>query len=98
MERRTLLADSGYWIAFLYPGDQHHARATAVATGLGQVLIVTTQMALTEVFNAMARTGERGRRHVVQLLDDLETDPDIEIIPQTNKLFRAAVEKVPFSK
>lgn len=93
MQRRTLFADSGYWVAFLYPRDQHHARATAEANELGQVSIVTTQMALTEVFNAMARTGEAGRRHVVQLLRDLENDPDIEIVPQTDAQFRAAVER-----
>ena len=93
MQRRTLFADSGYWVAFLHPGDQHHARATAMAARLGQVSIVTTQMALTEVFNAMARTGEGGRRHVTQLLEDLENDADVEIIPQTDAQFRAAVAR-----
>ena len=93
MQKRTLFADSGYWVAFLYPRDQHHTRATTVAAGLGQVSIVTTQMALTEVFNTMARTGEGGRRHAAQLLEDLENDPDVEIVPQTDAQFKAAVER-----
>lgn len=90
---RTVFADSGYWISLLYPRDQHHATATAVAAGLGQVSIVTTQMVLTEAFNAMARSGEGGRRLVAQLMEDLENDPDVEVIPQTEAQFRASVER-----
>lgn len=90
---RTVFADSGYWIALLYPRDQHHTTAAAVAAGLGQVSIVTTQMALTEAFNAMAKSGEGGRRLVTQLLEDLENDPDVEVIPQTEQQFRASVER-----
>lgn len=90
---RTVFADSGYWISLLYPRDQHHATATAVAAGLGQVSIVTTQMVLTEAFNAMARSGEGGRRLVARLMEDLENDPDVEVIPQTEAQFRASVER-----
>ena len=90
---RTVFADSGYWVALLYPRDQHHATATAVAAGLGQVSIVTTQMVLTEAFNAMAKSGEGGRRLVAQLMEDLENDPDVEVIPQTEAQFRASVER-----
>ncbi len=50
-------------------------------------------MALTESFNAMTRMGESGRRQVAQLLEDLENDPDVEIIPQTDAQFKAAVER-----
>ncbi len=64
-----------------------------MAARLGGVSIVTTQMALTEVFNSMARTGEGGRHHVTQLLEDLENDPDIEVVSQTDSQFRAAVER-----
>ena len=64
-----------------------------MAAGRGEVSVVTTQMALTEVFNTMARTGESGRHHVAQLLEDLENDPGVEIIPQTHAQFRAAVQR-----
>ena len=57
---RMVFADSGYWVALLYPRDQHHATAKAVAAGLGQVSIVTTHMVLAEAFNAMAQLGEGG--------------------------------------
>ena len=54
---------------------------------------MTTQMVLTEAFNAMARSGEGGRRLVAQLMEDLENDPDVEVIPQTEAQFRASVER-----
>ncbi len=90
---RTLFADSGYWIALLNPRDQHHSKATSVAVTLGEASIVTTQMALAETFNAMASAGEGGRRHAAQLLNDLENDPDVEIVPQADAQFRAAVDR-----
>ena len=90
---RTLFADSGYWIALLYPRDQVHARANAVAAGLGTVAIVTTQMALVEVLNHLSRQGERFRNLAAQLFQDLESNPNVEIIPQTEEQFRAAVER-----
>ena len=90
---RMVFADSGYWVALLYPRDQHHATAKTVAAGLGQVSIVTTHMVLAEAFNAMAKSGEGGRRHVAQLLEDLENDPDVEVIPQNEAQFRAAVQR-----
>ena len=93
MRRRAVFADTGYWFALLHPGDQHHARSVEVTAGLGQASIVTTQMVLIEVFNAMAATGAVGRRHITQLLDRLEHDPDVEVIPQTDVQFRAAVKR-----
>ena len=35
----ALFADSGYWIALMYPGDELHARASAVAASLGSTPI-----------------------------------------------------------
>ena len=90
---RTLFADSGYWVAFLSPRDQHHDRASVIAAGLGESTIVTTQMVLTEAFNAMAGAGERGRLQIAQLLEDLDGDPDVEVISQTSAQFGAAVER-----
>ena len=51
----ALFADSGYWIALLHPRDQMHERAMSAAAGLGDVPIVTTQMALAEVLNHLSK-------------------------------------------
>ncbi len=90
---RTLFADAGYWVALLYPRDQHHVRATVVAAELGEAKVVTTQMVLTETFNALSRTGQQGRQYVAEMLSELENDPDIEVVPQTDAQFHAAVER-----
>ena len=90
---RTLFADAGYWIALLSPRDQRHARATVVAAELGEAKIVTTQMVLAETYNGLARSGAEGRRYVSEMLSDLENDPDIEIVPQTDAQYRAAAER-----
>ena len=48
MQRRTIFADSGYWIAIMYSGDQLHGRAMQMASSLASAQIVTTQMVLPE--------------------------------------------------
>ena len=88
---RTLFADSGFWIALLHTGDQLHGRAQALAAGLGSATIVTTHMALVEVLDHLAGRGERHRGLAVQMVQDLEARPDVEIVPQTDAQFRAAV-------
>lgn len=90
---RTLFADSGFWIAFLHTGDQLHERARALAAMLGSATIVTTQMALVEVLDHLAGRGERHRGLAVQMVQDLEARSDVEVIPQSDAQFRAAVER-----
>ena len=93
MQRRTLFADSGPWIALLQPRDQMHERAKVVAAGLGPVTIITTQMALAEALNHLSREGARLRYLAVQMVRGLENDPNVEIVAQTDTQFRAAVER-----
>ncbi len=50
-------------------------------------------MVLTETLNALAATGEFRRRFAVQMIREMEQDPDVEIVPQTDRQFRAAVER-----
>ena len=77
----ALFADSGYWIALLHPRDQMHERAMSAAAGLGDVPIVTTQMALAEVLNHLSKEGEQLRHLALQMVRGLEDNPNVEIIP-----------------
>ena len=90
---RLLFADSGYWIALLFSRDQLHERAKEVTAGLESVVIFTTQMVLTEALNHLAGEGERLRNLAVQMVRGLEARQDVEVIPQTDAQFRAAVER-----
>ena len=89
----AVFADAGYWIALWRPRDALHERAATVAYQLGHVAVVTTQMVLTETLNALAATGEFRRQFAVQMVREMEQDPDVEIVPQTDGQFRAAVER-----
>ena len=89
----VVFADAGYWIALWNPRDDLHPRALRVAGSLGITNVVTTQMVLTETLDAMAGMGEFRRRLAIRMIRDLEADPYVEIIPQTDAQFKAAVER-----
>lgn len=88
-----VFADTGYWIAVLLPDDHLHGRATAMAAAYDATAVVTTQMVLAEVFNHVSRMGPRTRLSAVDLLEDLDGNPNVEIVPQTDAQFRGAVER-----
>ncbi len=88
-----LFADSGYWIALIHRDDALHARARAAAANLGSTPIVTTQMVLVETLNYMSRLGEARRTIAEEYVRDLQTNPQVEIIPQTDAQFQDALER-----
>lgn len=89
----TVFADAGYWIALWNPRDALHDRAVSVSDQLGTSAVVTTQMVLTEALDAMASMGEFRRNFAAQMVQALEDNPDVEIVPQTDFQFKAAVER-----
>ena len=88
-----VFADTGYWIAALLPGDQLHDRAAAMSVAYDGATVVTTQMVLTEVLNHVSGMGLHTRLATTRLLEDLGSNPNVEILPQTDAQFRAAVER-----
>lgn len=90
----TVFADAGYWIALWNPKDALHGRAiSVVADQLGAYAVVTTQMVLTEALDAMASMGEFRRKLAAQMVQVLEDNPDVEIVPQTDAQFQAAIKR-----
>ena len=87
----VVFADAGYFIANLDSRDPLHERARTVAAGLGLFSTVTTQMVIAEVRNYVSRGGDYLRSLAVQMIRNLQARPDVEIIPQTDAQFRAAV-------
>ena len=92
MQGSRVFADSGYWIALWNSRDALHGRAMVSAAELGATGIVTTEMVLTETLDAMASMGEFRRQFAVRMVQDLESNPSIEIVPQTPAQFRDALE------
>ena len=89
----VVFADSGYWIALWNPRDALHQKAMAIAHALGTADVVTTQLVLVEALNSMAGKPQYRRTFAVRMVHELEADPSVEIVPQTDPQFRAAVER-----
>ena len=70
-----VFADAGYWIALWNPDDSLSEHAEAVAEGVSNRAIVTTQLVLIETLDFMAGRGEFRRQIAVRMVRELEDDP-----------------------
>ena len=90
MEPEVFL-DTAYAIALSSRTDQYHDEAVELARQLKEegTKLVTTRAVLLEIGNALSR--ERHRTAAVRLLEALEADPDVGIVPLTESLYAQAV-------
>ncbi len=89
----TVFADAGHWIALLYPRDQLHEQAKMLAERHISDSIVTTEMALVEALNHLSGRGQTFRLLAVQMVRELENNPNVEVVSQTRAQFQAAVAR-----
>lgn len=84
--------DASYAIALSAPTDTHHSLAEELADRMEaeETRIVTTRAVVMEIGNALAKP--RYRRAAVELLDALESDPTVEIVPLTEQLHKRAFQ------
>ena len=87
----AVFADAVYWIALFNPRDQLHTQALTISNTLQGRPIITSQMVLTEFLNHYAALGQPFRQRAVQVVRSLQDDPDVEIVPQTEAQFTAAL-------
>lgn len=89
---RIVFLDSAYAIALSTPGDQFHERAIQIADQMeaAGTRLVTTRAILLEIGNALSRL--RYRSAAVRLLEALETDPGVEVVPLTDDLYTRALD------
>lgn len=86
-----VFAHIGYWIALFNPRDQLHAKAVTASQVLQGRQIVTSQMVLTEFLNHYAALGQPFRQRAVQVVRSFQSNVDVEIVPQTDGQFAAAL-------
>jgi len=86
---RSIFADTFYWIALLNPRDQAHDLALSASKALGAVRIVTTEEVLTELLNFFGSRGPYLRRAAAALVDRMQSDRRIQVVPQTHAGFLA---------
>ena len=84
--------DTAYAIALSSPTDQFHARALELAEQLESLgtQLVTTRAVLLEIGNALSK--QRYRQAAVQLLDALEADPTVDIVPLLEPLYARGMQ------
>ena len=87
-----IFLDTSFAIALSAITDQNHARAVELAEQIEaqNSHLVTTQAILLEIGNALSK--QRYRIAAIQLLESLESDPNVEIVPLTNELYDAAFQ------
>jgi len=88
---KTVFADTGYWIALLDPQDTLHSKAINLSITFTQVQIVTSEMVLTEILNHFSKRGNFLRYAAANLIESLQENPAITIIPQTDSIFQQAL-------
>lgn len=92
MLKNKVFLDSAYAIALSAVTDQYHQKAEMLAKQIetsGNALI-TTRAVVLEIGNALAKIPHRNA--AIELLDSLEEDPDVEIIPLSEELYDRAME------
>jgi predicted nucleic acid-binding protein len=92
MSRSKVFLDTAYAIALSSPKDEHHEQAIRLAEELeaDRTKLVTTRAVLFEIGNALAK--QRYRAAAIGLLDSLEFDPTVEIVPATEDLCTQAFQ------
>jgi len=87
-----LFLDTGYVIALSVANDRHHEQAARLAEQIEEhnVRLVTTHAILLEIANALSK--ERYHPAAVRLIESLENDRNVEIVPLSEKLFAQAFE------
>ena len=86
---KSVFADTFYFIALLNPDDEAHAVADQFAVDK-TLSLVTTAWILTELADGLASTN--GRAIFRRLLDDLENDVRVELVPPDRELWRRGVQ------
>jgi predicted nucleic acid-binding protein len=82
--------DSAYAIALAALNDQYHERALTLADKLEAeaVRLITTRAVVLEIGNALSKA--RYRQAAISLLEGMEQDQDIEIVPLSEELYEQA--------
>ena len=86
---KTTFADSFFFLAMMNVRDSCHDKAIALSETLAGP-IVTTQWVLVEVGDAFSKPQDRER--FVELLQLIETDERIEVVPASDASFKRGVE------
>lgn len=86
---RAVFADTFYFLALLNERDAAHDRAVEASRAAG-LHLVTTELVLLELSDALCRPGQRAE--AMALWDLVQTDPAFQLIPATSELIERGRE------
>jgi predicted nucleic acid-binding protein len=86
--KTPIFIDTGYILALANTADQFHTSARTTSLVVSPPFL-TTEAILVEIGNALSKAS--WRRLGIATLDDLRTDPEIQVVPVTTELFDRAV-------
>jgi len=88
--KTEVFLDAAYVIALSVPKDLYHNRAVILADELesATIRLITTHAVMLEIGNALSKL--KYRYAAVRLLQSLEEDPNITIIPLSESLYNEA--------
>ena len=84
-------ADTFFWVAVAHPRDAYHMHAVAWRHSNPGASLITTEEVLTEALNWFAGLGAAARLSAAQLVDDVQADSAIQVLPQTTAGFQSAL-------
>jgi len=84
--------DAAYTIALSAVTDKYHQKAEVLAERIETeaIPLITTRAVVLEIGNALSTL--RYRAAAIELLDSLEEDPNVEIIPLSDELYNRGME------
>jgi len=87
-----IFIDASYAIALSSVTDRYHHKAVVLSEQIESTAtaLTTTRAVILEICNALARLHYRAA--AIELLDSLEQDPNVEIIPLSEELYDRAME------
>jgi uncharacterized protein len=89
---KTVFADAFYWIALINPGDDWHLTARHISLTLYPTMLITTEDVLTEMLNFYASKGIQKRQRAFAALQNIFTNPSMQVVPQTHESFQSGVD------
>lgn len=90
---RIVFADTGYWIALLYPRHQLHQTAQTIHRSMDSqsLRIITTEIVLTEFVNFFSKLGSWLRQQSVAFVLQIQQNPKVVVVPQSTEQFNQAL-------
>ena len=87
-----IFLDTSFAIALTFVTDRYHVQAKDLTEKLEKtnISLITTRAIIIEIVNALSK--ERYRKASISLINSLETDPNVTIVPITEDLYHKAFQ------